>query len=46
MIDTSIIQEYLSGTSLSGLSRKYNISTYLLKKELVNNGVKIRKEMT
>ena len=42
MVDTSIIQEYLSGASLSRLSKKYNISTYLLKTELVNNGVKIR----
>lgn len=42
MIDTSIIQDYLSGISLSGLSRKYNISTYILKKELVKKGIKIR----
>lgn len=42
MIDTSIIQEYLSGTSLSGLSKKHDISTYILKKELVKNGIKIR----
>ena len=42
MVDTSIIQEYLNGASLSGLSKKYNITTYKLKKELVNLGVKIR----
>ena len=42
MIDTSIIQEYLSGISLNGLSKKYNISTYILKKELIKNGIKIR----
>lgn len=42
MIDTSIINEYLKGSSLKQLSNKYNISTYLLKKELINSGVKIR----
>ena len=42
LIDTSIVQEYLNGASLSGLSKKYDISTYILKKELVKNGIKIR----
>ena len=42
MIDTSIIEEYLNGKSLSFLSKKLGISTAKLKKELQNKGIKIR----
>ena len=42
MIDTSIINKYLKGESLSALSKEYNISTYILKKELISKGIKIR----
>ena len=42
MIDASAIQDYLNGMSIAGIGRKYGISAYIAKKELVNAGVKIR----
>ena len=42
MIDTSIKDEYLNGKSLNFLSKEHNISTYILKKELISMGIKIR----
>ena len=42
MIDTSIIEKYENGYSLSKLSKEIGINSYALKKELVKFGVKIR----
>lgn len=42
MVDTSVINKYLEGKSLNALSKEYNISTYVLKKELISKGIKIR----
>ena len=42
MIDASAIKDYLNGMSIAGIGRKYGISAYMAKKELVNAGVKIR----
>ena len=37
-----IIEEYLNGSSLAALSRKYNISPYRIKNLLQKNNVSIR----
>lgn len=42
MIDTSVVEKYLSGRSLTSLSKELGITTNSLKKELISNGVKIR----
>lgn len=37
-----VVGEYVSGLSISDISKKHNISTYKIRKELVNNNIKIR----
>lgn len=43
-MNASVIEEYLIGKSIAELSRKYNISTYKMRKFLVDNNVVIRSQ--
>lgn len=42
IIEKDIIYEYMSGTSMKNIAKKYNTSSYTVKKILVNNNIRIR----
>ena len=42
IIERDIIDEYKSGTSIKNTAKKYNTSSYAVKKILINNNIRIR----